>query len=146
MSVPDADIPPHWQYYSDRACEAHEGRSDDFGSGREEQLDETLRFIETGEPFTDDKRAALDRLPFNRSKKYARLRSYVFGHAVLSYREDLDPIIGYAHESLAPGEWEIECRLADGESYAAVAAENSVGAIKMRVSRWRMRIREAHAN
>lgn len=44
---------------------------------------------------------------------------------------------------LSPGEWEVECRLAAGQSYAEVAGDGglSADALKERASRWRARIR-----
>ena len=161
MSIPDTAIPPHWQYYSDRACETHEGRADDFGYGREEQLDETLAFIASGKPFTDKERKRLDNLPHNRAKKYARLRERIEGMAVvrhpklgtytvktaaISYTDDFDPQVNGVHESLTLAEWLVECLLAEGESYASIADGGSVDALKMRVSRWRKLLRKAHAN
>ena len=74
MSTSDASLPAHWQYYAERARQTHHGRVDDFGYGREELLSETLAVIESGSPFTDDCRQRLDRLPWNRAKKYRRLR------------------------------------------------------------------------
>ena len=52
MSLPDASLPLHWQYYSDQASETHLCYANDFGQGREEQLHEILKFIGTGAPFT----------------------------------------------------------------------------------------------
>jgi DNA-directed RNA polymerase specialized sigma24 family protein len=148
MSKPDNPLPSHWQYYAERAREAHLGYADDFGQGREELLHETLKFIRTGDPFTDERRASLDRVPHNRAKKHRRLRLYMFGQATLTYfdgKDDPDSqLIDRVHESLSPSEWEVECRLAEGESYAAIAASSGVSpdALKMRVSRWRTRVRE----
>ncbi|QJW95377.1 hypothetical protein [Frigoriglobus tundricola] len=144
MSVSDVGLPPLWQYYSDHAREAHDGRADEFGQGREEQLNETLRLIESGKPFTNAMRATLDRLPRNRSKKHVRLRVWSFGHAVFSYRDFQEPLIDKVYESLAPAEWLVECKLAGGESYATIAADTGVteAALKMRVLRWRSALRE----
>jgi hypothetical protein len=161
MSISDAAIPPHWQYYSDRASEAHEGRADDLGQGREEQLNETLLLIESGKPFTDEERKRLDNLPHNRAKKHARLLkrteqeavvrhprlgTYTVKTSAISYYDDHYARINGVHESLTPAEWLVECLLAAGGSYADVAGECSGDALKMRVSRWRMRLRKAHAN
>ena len=48
------------------------------------------------------------------------------------------------HEALSPAAWQVECRLAEGETYAIVAGDSglSEGALKMRVSRWRARVRK----
>ena len=73
MLVLEPALPAPWQYYADRAIEAHQGRADCFGLGREEQLCETLRVIEQKIPFDDACRKRLDRLPQNRSKKHFRL-------------------------------------------------------------------------
>jgi hypothetical protein len=148
MSVPDNSPPSHWQYYSDRASEAHAGYVGDFGQGREELLHEALKFIGTGKPFTDEQRARIDRIPHNRAKKHRRLRLYRYGNSAAIYFDAKDDpnaqLIEFVHESLSPGEWEVECRLAGGETYAAVAANTgtSPDALKMRVSRWRERVRE----
>jgi hypothetical protein len=142
MSVPDDDLPPHWKYYADRADEAHRGRADDYGQGREEQLDETLRLIEKGKRFTKNRMARLDRLPHNRSKKYTRLRLYTFQHPVVSYEDDHETLIDRVHAALSPAQWEVECRLVAGESYAALAGGVTVASLKMKVSRWRAAIRE----
>jgi hypothetical protein len=148
MSVPANSLPSQWQYYSDRAREAHRGYSDDFGQGREELLHETLKFIGTGNPFTCEDRARLERIPHNRAKKHRRLRLYIYGNVAPTYLDAKDDpegqLIGFVHGWLSPSEWEVECRLAGGESYAAVAANTDVSpdALKMRVSRWRARMRE----
>ena len=149
MLAPPRPIPLWWQYYSDRAHEAHRGYANHFGQAREELLHETLNFIRTGNPFTDQQRARLDRVPQNRAKKHLRLRLYLSGSAAPLDLAGLDPdaqLIDFVHESLSPTEWEIECRLADGESYATIAANTGVSpdALKMRVSRWRARLRERH--
>jgi hypothetical protein len=148
MLAPAKSIPFWWQYYSDRGREAHCGYADDFGHGREELLHETLKFITTANPFTDEQRARLDRVPHNRAKKHRRLRLYLSRTVTPTYFSATDDPdtqrIDFVHESLSPTEWEIECRLADGESYGVIAANTGVSpdALKMRVSRWRARLRE----
>lgn len=148
MSVPDNSLPSHWQYYSDRASEAYAGYVGDFGQGREELLHEALKFIGTGSPFTDDERARLDRVPHNRAKKHRRLRLYTYRKSSSIYFDAKDDpnaqLIEFVYRSLSPGEWEVECRLAEGETYAAVATNTGLSpdALKMRVSRWRERVRE----
>jgi DNA-directed RNA polymerase specialized sigma24 family protein len=95
-------------------------------------------------------RARLDRIPHNRAKKHRRLRLYMFGNAAPTYLDiKNDPnaqLIDFVHETLSPSEWEVECRLAEGESYAAVAANTGMSpdALKMRVSRWRSQVREKY--
>jgi len=44
---------------------------------------------------------------------------------------------------LSPGEWEVECCLAAGQTYAEVARDRglSPGTLKVRTNRWRARIR-----
>lgn len=142
MSVPDPALPPHWQYYADRADEAHRGRAADYGRGREEQLDETLRLIEKGRRFTKKLRRRLDRLPYNRSKKHTRLRLHLLRNPVISYEDDHEPLLDRVHAALSAAAWEVECRLAAGESYAAVAGGITVASLKMKVSRWRAAVRE----
>ncbi len=151
MSQPDEPLPTHWQFYADRARQAHLGLADDFGQGREELLNDTLTFIETGDPFTDEARDRLDRVPHNRAKKHRRLRLYLFGHSALTCLDGPDDeagrLLDEVHEALSPAEWQVECRLAYGESYADIAGDIGVseGALKMRASRWRARVREAVA-
>ncbi len=79
MSTSDSPLPAHWQFYAERARQTHHGRVDDFGYGREELLGETLAVIQSGVPFTNDCRQRLDRIPWNRAKKYRRLRLYLLG-------------------------------------------------------------------
>jgi hypothetical protein len=151
MSETDDPLPAHWQYYSDRATEAHHAPADEFGQGREEQLGKTLEHIESGNSFTDEVRERLDRTPHNRAKKHRRLRRELQerqrreGPGYFGWADDEDAqLLDRVHEALAPAEWEVECRLADGETYAGVAdGVVSVPALKMRVSRWRARVREA---
>jgi hypothetical protein len=153
MSIPDDPLPAHWQYYSDRAAENDGGYADAFGQGREEQLHETLVFIESGEPFTDEVRDRLDRIPHNRTKKHRRLLKLLKGRlrgeepGYTAWPDDEDAqLLDQVHEMLAPAEWEVECRLACGETYVEVAAGGVARAtLKMRVFRWRARVREAVA-
>lgn len=142
MSVSDDDLPPHWKYYATRAHEAHCGRADDYGQGREEQLDETLSLIAKGRRFTKKLRQRLDRLPHNRSKKHTRLRLHLLCNPVVSCEDENEPLIDRVHATLTSVAWEIECRLAAGESYAALGGGVTVAALKMRVSRWRVAVRE----
>jgi hypothetical protein len=153
MSESDDSLPTHWQYFTDRSDETDRGYANDYGQGREEQLGEILDHIESGEPFTDEVRDRLDRIPHNRSKKHRRLRLHLLDlerkeeSGYLAWPDDEDArLLDQVHEALAPAEWELECRLASGETYAEVAGTGlSPTALKMRVSRWRARVREAVA-
>lgn len=148
MSGSDERLPVHWRFYEDRARQAHLGPADDYSQGREELLNDTLTFMKTGDPFTDEVRDRLDRLPQNRAKKHRRLRLYLFGHSALNCFDGPDDddarLLDQVHEALSPREWDVECRLACGETFADVAGASgmSVGALKMRASRWRARVRE----
>ncbi len=73
MVISNSALSAPWQYYSQRAREAHLGRADHFGAGREEQLWDVLKAIEKGESFDDACKSRLDRIPQNRSKKHLRL-------------------------------------------------------------------------
>lgn len=148
MSVQDPPLLPHWQYYSDRAHEAHVGRADDFGLGREEQLWETLHAIQRGEPFTDVCRHRLDRLPQNRAKKYRRLLRRLASMAPELPGEHTSPVeladtLANVRRAMTDTEWQVEYRLASGQTYAEIAPEFEIttDALKVRVSRWRERLR-----
>jgi hypothetical protein len=213
MSTSDFPLPAHWQFYADCARQTHNGRVNDFGYGREELLWETLAVIEKGVTFIDDCRRRLERVAWNRAKKYRRLRRWLFrrlpadresasvdrcgGRPRLSGKRHPDGIrvkpegagttcpecgkamtpaeesiygsrcedcwAGRAAEAvlagdgavvegisvdqvqamLSPGEWEVECRLAAGQTYAEVARDRGLSpdALKMSASRWRARIR-----
>jgi hypothetical protein len=148
MSTSDSSLPAHWQFYAERARQAHHGRVDDIGYGREELLWETLAVIQSGVPFTDDCRQRLDRLSWNRAKKHRRLRLHLPGglSSASAQAESAVEVADSAHQvrsMLSPGEWEIECRLAAGQTYAEVAVDLGLSpdALKVRASRWRSRIR-----
>ena len=148
MSDQDPPLPAHWQYYADRAHEAHVGRADDFGHGREEQLWETLRVIERGEPFTNDCRSRLDRLPQNRAKKYRRLRRRLASMAPDLSKEQTSPVelndtVANVRRAMSDAEWQVEYALATGRTYSEIALTLGItaDALKIRVSRWRKRIR-----
>jgi hypothetical protein len=148
MSTSDPSLPAHWQFYADRARQTNHGLVDDFGYGREELLWETLAVIESGIPFTDDCRQRLDRIPRNRAKKHRRLRRYLLGGPSSAVAQD-DSIVEVADSveqvrgMLSPAEWEVEWRLAIGQTYAEVALDQGLSpdALKVRVSRCRARIR-----
>ena len=149
MCIAESAPPPHWQYYSDRAREAHLGRADHYGTGREEQLDEILECIRKGEPLTERRRGQLERLPQNRGKKYLRLLQYlecrqrtepsVTAVDIIELRDEVEFVVGY----LSRSERYVERSLASGSSYADIAAEMrvSMAAMKMRAARWRRRVR-----
>jgi hypothetical protein len=151
MSVEHASIPPSWLYYQDRSAEADASRADDFGHGREEQLWETLKVIESGEPFTEACRSRLDRVAQNRAKKHRRLRLHLASLAGAVRRDDSPHVRAIAvaddmarvRRALSPVQWDVEWRLAGGETYGEVARtyELTPGALKVRVQRWRALIR-----
>jgi DNA-directed RNA polymerase specialized sigma24 family protein len=118
------------------------------GAGREEQLWAILDAIEHGESFTESYRQKLDRLPRNRGKKYLRLLGRVAlitpavqaaGHSRVDNSDEIERI----SQKMSQTEFNVEQRLASGETYAEIAAEigASTGALKVRVGRWRQRIR-----
>ena len=147
MSTSDASFPAQWQFYEERAWQTHHGRVDDFGYGREELLSEILAVIESGSPFTDDCCQRLDRLPWNRAKKYRRLRLFLRRPSpadtqktsVVEVADSANQVRGM----LSPGEWEVERRLAAGQTYAQVALDRGISpdTLKVRVGRWRAQIR-----
>ena len=147
MSTSDPSLPAHWQFYAEHARQTHYGRVDDFGYGREELLGETLAVIESDCPFTDECRQRLDRIPWNRAKKHRRLRLHLLAtpspasayEVNLEVTDSVDQVRGM----LSPGEWEVECRLAAGQTYAEVAFDCGISpdTLKVRASRWRARTR-----
>jgi hypothetical protein len=213
MSTSDSSLPPHWQFYAERAHQTQNGRVDDLGNGTEELLWEILAMIESAIPFNDDSRQRLGRLPWNRAKKYRRLRLSLCarhstgreavgpgrplgrgwigtaraaecnpgkpggadttcrtcGQAMIlaehiaygSRCEDCWAVevvelevddsvtqvqgisVDQVQSMLSPAEWEVECRLAAGQTYADVARGRNVSpdALKVRAGRWRARIR-----
>ena len=152
MSILMTALPAPWQYYADRARDAHHGRADDFNLGREEQLWATLEVIEKGEPFDDQCRMRLDRLPQNRAKKYRRLlqtmANLVFAKMeikpmFIEHRDEVEVV----ERHLSLDERSVERRLAEGESYSEIALDLNISepALKVRVSRWRKRVRRSIA-
>ena len=148
MSTSDASLPAHWQFYAERARQTHRGRVDDFSYGREELLSETLAVIESGSPFTDECSQRLDRLPWNRAKKHRRMRLHFLRRpspadtqktSVVEVADSANQVRGM----LSPGEWEVERRLAAGQTYAQVALDRGISpdTLKVRVGRWRAQIR-----
>ena len=148
MSVLETVLSAPWLYYSNRARETHLGRADHFNLG-EEQLWETLRVIESGEPFDADCRNRLDRIPQNRAKKYLRLlqKLALFARPATSIEPpflDVKDEVEAVERHLSPAEQEVERRLAADETYAQISADMRItaAALKVRVSRWRRRVRE----
>ncbi len=148
MSTSDCPLPAHWLFYSERAHQTHHGRVDDFGYGREELLWEILELIQLGAPFTEDCRQRLDRIPWNRAKKHRRLRRCLVKGAFPQSAEVAEPVeltdsIDQVRGMLSPSEWEVECRLAAGQTYAEVALDRGIfpETLKVRAGRWRARIR-----
>jgi hypothetical protein len=213
MSTSDPPLPAHWQFYNDCSHQTHHGRVNDFGYGREELLWETLAAIEKGVTFIDACRRRLQRIAWNRAKKYRRLRRWLLrrppadgkiasvhssgGRERLGGQKHVDgaranpegaratcPECGKAmtpaeennygsrcedcwacraaeavadgrgavvqgisvdqvRAMLSPGEWEVECRLSAGQTYAEVASDRGLSpdALKVSASRWRARIR-----
>jgi hypothetical protein len=149
MSTSDPALPPRWQFYADRARQTHDGRIDDFSYGREELLWESLRAIESDVPLTDDCKLRLDRIPHNRAKKHRRLRLHpscrrtpFADHSGFETVDRAD-LLAWVRLRLSPTEWEIERRLAYGQTYCQVAIDYglSSAALKVRTARWRARVR-----
>ena len=154
LALAQATSPPaHWGYYLIRSLEADASRCDDFDHGREEQLDETLNFIRSGDPLDDQTRSRLDRIPWNRAKKYRRLRQRFSEGAAAVRPGDASHVqattvadaVAAITEVMSPNHKAIEYRLAFGETYSEVASDHGVtsGALKVRVKRWRDVIRAA---
>jgi hypothetical protein len=153
MPTHGTSLPAHWDYYLDRSLEAQTARYDDLGHGREEQLWETLDVIQKGGPFDDATRERLDRLPWNRAKKHRRLRRRLAAN-VPPARPGEGPHVEEiaaadtataVRGSLRPDQWDVEYRLARGETFAEVAPLYGVapGTLKARVTRWRARLRSS---
>jgi hypothetical protein len=141
-------LPAHWQFYADHARETHRGLVDDIGYGREELLWETLAVIESGTPFTDDRRQRLDRTPWNRAKKHRRLRLYLLNRpssagAQTDSTVEVADSVEQVRGMLSQAEWNVEWRLAGGQTYAQVALDHGLSpeAMKVRAARWRARVR-----
>jgi DNA-directed RNA polymerase specialized sigma24 family protein len=111
-------------------------------------LGEILAVIELKSPFSDDCRQRLDRIPWNRAKKHRRRRLQFPGRLHSSSAQDVSAIevadsVDQVRGMLSSGEWEVECRLAAGQSYAEVALDCGLSpdTLKVRAGRWRARIR-----
>ena len=124
---------------------------DDYGHGREEQLSETLAAIERKETFDDACRARLDRVPHNRAKKHRRMRQHLSAvrtdvtvQSNPSESFETRELVRSVRRVLTGEQWAIEFRLALGESYSKLSREYEVSpaALKVRVCRWRVQVRE----
>ena len=56
---------------------------------------------------------------------------------------DISDAVEQVRRMLSPDEWEVECRLAAGQTYAEVALDRGLSpdTLKVRAGRWRARIR-----
>ncbi len=152
MSEAAHSLSTHWHYYLTRAREADANRFDTFGYGREEQLDEILMSIQDGLDFTEDLIGRFDRIPQNRARKHRRLLSHIKSPATPYRLEEathvrtatFKDIAARVRELMSDDEWRVELRLAEGEGYDAISQDYGVpqGTMKVRVSRWRQRIRD----
>jgi hypothetical protein len=153
MSKQSPSLPPCWKFYADQADRTHFGRAGDIGCGREELLWETLAIIEFEAPFTDDCRQRLERLAWNRAKKYRRVRLQLAAHRPIKFDNpvgaaEVADSIRQVRGKLSGIEWDVEWRLANGETFAQVAPDYglSAGALKVRAGRWRARVRKRTAH
>ncbi len=153
MSTSAQPLPIPYQFYHEQSAAADRARYDDFAHGREEMLDDLLELIGRGDPFDDEAKSRLTGMPQNRRKKHARLRQVLRSTATLETTDQtlerlvLREHIALVRAKLTVSEWQIEWRLAAGEPFAVIAVGEriSVGTLKMRVSRWRERVRMAFA-
>ncbi|HEV3438767.1 MAG TPA: hypothetical protein VG122_15485 [Gemmata sp.] len=150
MSSSQHSISHHWQYYADLSSETHNGRVDNRGLGREEQLNETLEAIKRGEELNEAIKSRLGRMPHNRGKKHYHIRQYLIQNKSLATYEEsplkrliLAEELALVRNALTPEQWAIENRLADGESYESIASDHRVtsATMKVRVHRWREKLR-----
>ena len=141
-------LSPQWNYYLQKSQEAHEAPYDDLGHGREEQLNEVLDVIQQGDSFGESTRKRLDRLPWNRAKKYRRLRfmlsriqalSYSFAYHFIEANDEMAVV----RQHLSLDNWDIELKLARGNTYLELAPTLGITseALKVRVNRWRKQFR-----
>jgi hypothetical protein len=156
MSEVAPSLSTHWQYYLNRAREADINRLDTFGYGREEQLDAILTAIRDGIDFTEDLIGRLDRIPQNRARKHRRLLSHFRSPTTPSRQVEaahvrtatLKDLAAHVRGLTSDDEWRVELRLAEGEGYEAISRDHGVsqGAMKVRVNRWRQRLRAELGN
>lgn len=137
-------LPVHWQYYARNAHLTDRRRCDCLAAGHEEQLDAILDAIAAGDDFTPERLACFERIPWNRAKKHRRLAH------VLRRRESaqVDQLVRRADAAdelprLSVEHLRVEWSLASGETYLGIASvlKLTVGALKMRLSRWRREVR-----
>ncbi len=144
-------LPPAWQYYANRshaARAAHAAACVPLGNGREEQLDGILNAIATGLDFTPDLVARLERLPWNRAAKHRRLeRTLQRRDSERDRSARRPPHRSREYPTLDEEHLRVARFLIAGDSYRVIACRLSttVGALKMRVSRWRQAVRAADA-
>jgi hypothetical protein len=148
MSTSVPYLPAHWQFYSERAHQTHHSRVDDLGYGCEELLCETLALIQSGVSFTEDCRQRLDRIPWNRAKKHRRMRKHLAQSLQLECPHETEfvemaDLVDVVRRALSHSEFEVEYSLAHGQTYSELAIGRgcSPDALKVRVGRWRARIR-----
>lgn len=144
-------LPAHWEYYRNHSLKTHHARCDHHGYGREEHLNETLRAIGESGQFDAATLNRLDGVAWNRAKKHRRLKMMLFSgfgwpkffatccEKVLITSDTVSAV----RQSLKAGQWEVEWRLASGEPFQEIARDLgvAVGTLKVRVSRWRSRLR-----
>ena len=141
-------LPTEWQYYADRARDAHTASCDPLAAGREEQLDKILASIATGRDFTPAVVARLERLPWNRAKKHRRFDRTLRQRESVRERTALRPPHSIGEfPTLDAEHFRVEGLLIAGESYPVIARRmaTTVAALKMRVVRWRRAIRATQA-
>jgi len=100
---------------------------------------------------TEAERDRLDRLPWNRSKKHIRqqrrlmaaLGRVVKVSVVHTHQVMLDDEISRVRTKLTSEEWDVEWRLANGQTFDDVAEALRVKpeVLRKRASRWRSRVR-----
>ena len=150
MSTPTLSV--EWQCYAECSERTHRRRCDAFGNGSEEQCCKILDDIAKATEFTLGVRESIERLPWNRAKKHIRLQRCIRRRAEQFDRERQQRRACPGPDTavldlLAPTQFAIETRLAEGESYCIIACDLGVaeGALKMKVSRWRQEVRAAFA-
>ena len=151
MFVSEDCLPAHWSYYLKCSREADSGRADDFGFGREEQLLATLETIESGVSFDINTQGRLNRISWNRAKKHRRLRKCLSSSPTPSLSGDspqvkaamISDTLANVRRLFSEAEWSVESRLARGDTYSEIASfdPTKANALKVRVMRWRTRIR-----
>lgn len=141
-------LPTPWQYYAGRARDAHDSAYDQFAPGREEQLDEIIDSIARGIDFTPTVVARLERVPWNRAKKHRRLVCKLQRRESVRQLTALQPPRSVKElPTLHAQHLRVERFLIAGHSYPVIARRltTTVGALKMRVIRWRQAIRASQA-